>query len=146
MANGYPSKERARRAFWRGAVSTSRAHANNPYANAWLNRLWDRGRERAVADRALAIPKQYLPKERKAGPPKEVPGSRADSRAHKGNRGGPGPILRRRRAAEQAPIQRPASPRRPRRRIRVTPKWVATPTPSRTALGGAGTAGIVETV
>ena len=59
MSKGYPSVERARKAYWRGAGDARRDRAANPYANAKLAGLWARGRHRAQTDPSLVIPREF---------------------------------------------------------------------------------------
>jgi hypothetical protein len=71
MSKGYPSMERARKAYWRGASSVARQRPGgtassaattapqNPYRNDKLAALWRRGRERAQADPDLKIPTRF---------------------------------------------------------------------------------------
>ena len=66
MSRGYPSMERARKAYWRGAASAARkqavagaAGAPNPYRNEKLADLWARGRARAQAEPTLQIPAKF---------------------------------------------------------------------------------------
>jgi hypothetical protein len=60
MSKGYPSVERARKAYWRGATDARRRdRASNPYANAKLAGLWTRGRDRALAEPSLVVPPPF---------------------------------------------------------------------------------------
>ena len=62
MSLGYPSKSRARRAFWRGVASARRTHARNPYRHPRLQTLWERGRARAQLDANLVVPAAFRPR------------------------------------------------------------------------------------
>ena len=68
MSKGYPSVERTRKAYWRGAADSRRERARNPYRNERLAKLWTRGREHALANPSLPIPakfgKRHVEKER----------------------------------------------------------------------------------
>jgi hypothetical protein len=59
MSKGYPSVERTRKAYWRGAADARRERARNPYRNERLADLWTRGREHALANPALKIPTKF---------------------------------------------------------------------------------------
>lgn len=61
MSLGYPSKSRARRAFWRGVASARRNHTRNPYRHPRLQVLWERGRARAQLDSTLVAPVRPRP-------------------------------------------------------------------------------------
>ena len=62
MSLGYPSKSRARRAFWRGVAAARRNHTRNPYLHPRLQTLWERGRARAQVDTTLTIPPAVRPR------------------------------------------------------------------------------------
>ena len=44
MARGYPSRKRARKAYWRGVKTARTGRGINPYRNAVLKELFERGR------------------------------------------------------------------------------------------------------
>jgi hypothetical protein len=44
MAQGYPSRKRARKAYWRGVKTARTGRGINPYRNAVLKALFERGR------------------------------------------------------------------------------------------------------
>jgi hypothetical protein len=44
MARGYPSRKRARKAYWRGVKTARTGRGINPYRNAVLKDLFERGR------------------------------------------------------------------------------------------------------
>jgi hypothetical protein len=44
MATGYPSRKRARKAYWRGVKTAKTGRGINPYRNATLKELFERGR------------------------------------------------------------------------------------------------------
>jgi hypothetical protein len=49
MAKGYPSRQRARKAYWMGFDSVRKGRPKfNPYANPRLHALFERGRERGM--------------------------------------------------------------------------------------------------
>ena len=59
MSKGYPSVERVRKAYWRGAADARRERARNPYRNERLAGLWTRGREHALANPSLQVPAKF---------------------------------------------------------------------------------------
>lgn len=68
MAKGYPGRQRAQKAFWRGVKSTTRKNAFNPYTQPKLKQLFDRGRAEAALNPGLMqkLPVQFRPKPRAA--------------------------------------------------------------------------------
>jgi hypothetical protein len=68
MSKGYPSRARARKAYWRGVAAAARG-SNNPYRNERLMDLWARGVAAARANPAIVIPPEFRPKPRKAPKP-----------------------------------------------------------------------------
>lgn len=44
MAKGYPSRKRARKAYWRGVKTARTGRGINPYRNPVLKELFERGR------------------------------------------------------------------------------------------------------
>jgi hypothetical protein len=44
MAKGYPSRKRARKAYWRGVKVAKTGRGMNPYRHPVLKELFDRGR------------------------------------------------------------------------------------------------------
>jgi hypothetical protein len=86
MSKGYPGRTRATKAFWRGAVSAGREFGRNPYANATLAKLWERGRKRMGEQPPLAIPPQFRPKPPRTskGPPKNRPSDPGRRGFHRG--------------------------------------------------------------
>jgi hypothetical protein len=44
MAKGYPSRKRARKAYWRGVKTARTGRGINPYRNAVLKELFERGK------------------------------------------------------------------------------------------------------
>src|SRR3954467_2004718 len=59
MSKGYPSVERTRKAYWRGAADARRERARNPYRNERLATLWTRGRQHALANPSLKVPAKF---------------------------------------------------------------------------------------
>ena len=49
MAKGYPSRKRARKAYWRGVKVARTGRGRNPYLHPILKDLFERGRTKAPA-------------------------------------------------------------------------------------------------
>ena len=47
MAKGYPSRKRARKAYWRGVKVARTGRGRNPYLHPVLKNLFERGRSKA---------------------------------------------------------------------------------------------------
>ena len=79
-AKSYPGRRRATKAYWLGVDSANRGRAVNPYTNAKLRDLFDRGRQDGLSGRwpqpGPSAPRPPLPVRPPPRPPRPGGGGR----------------------------------------------------------------------
>jgi hypothetical protein len=95
MAKGYPSRKRARKAYWRGVKTARTGRGINPYRNSVLKELFERGRANPGGSAGLR-PKSDAQASPLAAPPRPLQRDPLSRGRERGARTPGDPIPRRR--------------------------------------------------